>query len=77
MESEPRGTSPVPNVESPVFTSRTYAICPVRDLKPEPSDWRFCVMATAAGSSDAAPVNFSDSDSEGGDFDGFDDGNIA
>ena len=33
-------------------------------------------MATAAGSGDAAPVNLSDSDSKG-DFDGFDEGNIA
>ena len=31
-------------------------------------------MATVAGSGAAAPVNFSDSE---GDFDGFDDGNIA
>ena len=39
VESEPQGTSPVPNVESLVL--------PYRDLNPEPSDWRIC-EATAA-----------------------------
>ena len=44
VESEPRGTLPVPNVESLVFTPWKYAICPDRDLHPEPSDWRTCVL---------------------------------
>ena len=44
VESEPRGTSPVPNAESLVFTPWKYAICPDRDLNSEPSDWRTCVL---------------------------------
>ena len=44
VESEPRGTSPVPNVESLVFTPWKYEICPDRDLNPEPSDWHTCVL---------------------------------
>ena len=44
MKSEPRGTSPGPNVESLVFTPWKYAICPDRDLNPEPSDWCICVL---------------------------------
>ena len=40
VESEPRGTSPVPNVGSLVFTPWKYAICPDRDLNRDPSDWR-------------------------------------
>ena len=43
VDSEPRGTSPsVPNVESLVFTWKC-AICPDRDLNPEPSDSHTCV----------------------------------
>ena len=44
VESEPRGTSTVPNVESLVFTLWKYAICPDRCLNPEPSDCRTCVL---------------------------------
>ena len=44
VESEPRGTSPVPNIESLVFTPWKYAIYPDRDLNPEPSDWRTYVL---------------------------------
>ena len=44
VESEPRGTSTVPNVESLVFAPWKYAICPDRDLNPEASDWRTCVL---------------------------------
>ena len=44
VESEPQGTSPVPNVESLIFTPWKYAICPDRDLHPEPSDWHTCVL---------------------------------
>ena len=43
VESEPRGTSPVPNIASMIFTPWKYAICPDRD---EPSDWRTYVLTT-------------------------------
>ena len=51
VESEPRGTSPVHNVESLVFTPWEYAICPDRDLNHEPSDWRTCVLTMSPSAS--------------------------